>query len=300
MGHTGPHPASSVSEYLLHGKSDPIRDPAVPPRHASGALRGVDLSGRRAVVTCASTGAALETSRMLAGCGAAVRIGAADPPAVAGAIAELRASTGNRSIAIAPLVLTDPASIERFVAAWEGPLDILVNEASISGVEELTLTPQRHELHLDGNHLGHFRLSLGLHGALAGSGGGARVVSVSSPAHLRSPFIFDDFDFDFRPYSGRSAYAQSKTANILFAVEAARRWADDGIVVNAAPPSPPDIAILAASPSVAKTTGLYLERGREAELLHRAPAPGGGGVASFAVDPANARRLWALSVELTA
>ena len=65
---------------------------------------------------------------------------------------------------------------------------------------------------------------------------GARVVSVSSAAHLRSPVIFDDLHFAFRPYDPWLAYGQSKTANVLFAVEADRRWADDGIRVNALMP----------------------------------------------------------------
>ena len=79
------------------------------------------------------------------------------------------------------------------------------------------------------------RLATGLHPALAAAGG-ARVVSVSSSAHLRSPVVFDDIHFRSGPYDPWSAYGQSKTANVLFAVEATRRWADDGITVNALMP----------------------------------------------------------------
>ena len=85
------------------------------------------------------------------------------------------------------------------------------------------------------NHLGHFALALGLHDALAAAGG-ARIVSVSSAAHLRSPVVFDDIHFAFRPYDPWLAYGQSKTANVLFAVEATRRWAGDGITANALMP----------------------------------------------------------------
>ena len=62
------------------------------------------------------------------------------------------------------------------------------------------------------------------------------MVSVSSRAHLNSPVVFDDIDFARRAHDPALAYAQSKTANVLFAVAAARRWADGGIEVNALHP----------------------------------------------------------------
>ena len=85
------------------------------------------------------------------------------------------------------------------------------------------------------NHLGHFALAVGLHDALAAAGD-ARIVSVSSSGHLRSPVVFDDLNYSFRDYDPFGAYGQSKTANVLFAVEATRRWADDGITANALMP----------------------------------------------------------------
>jgi NAD(P)-dependent dehydrogenase (short-subunit alcohol dehydrogenase family) len=68
--------------------------------------------------------------------------------------------------------------------------------------------------------------------------GDARIVSLSSAGHRRSPVIFDDINFSSRPYDPGSAYGQSKTANVLFAVEATRRWASDGITANAVQPGP--------------------------------------------------------------
>ena len=100
-------------------------------------------------------------------------------------------------------------------------------------IQELTLSPSGHEMQFATNHLGHFALALGLHDALAAAGS-ARIVSVSSGGHLRSPVVFDDIDFAFRDYDPFGAYGQSKTANVLFAVEATRRWADDGIIVERA------------------------------------------------------------------
>ena len=92
----------------------------------------------------------------------------------------------------------------------------------------LSRTPQGWEMQFATNHLGHFALATGLRPALA-AGDGARIVSVSSAAHLRSPVVFEDIQYDQREYEPWQAYGQSKTANVLFAVEATRRWADDGI-----------------------------------------------------------------------
>jgi NAD(P)-dependent dehydrogenase (short-subunit alcohol dehydrogenase family) len=110
-----------------------------------------------------------------------------------------------------------------------------VNNAGIMALPELHRTPEGWELQFATNHVGHFRLTLGLHDALAATGD-ARIVSVSSVTHRRSPVIFDDIHFDRRPYEAWSAYGQSKTANVLFAVEAAKRWAGDGIIANALMP----------------------------------------------------------------
>ena len=101
-----------------------------------------------------------------------------------------------------------------------------MNNAGVMALPERTLLDGQ-EPQFATNHLGHFALATGLHRALAAADG-ARVVAVSSAAHLRGPVLFDDLAFDFVPYDPWLAYAQSKTANVLFAVEATRRWADDG------------------------------------------------------------------------
>jgi len=89
------------------------------------------------------------------------------------------------------------------------------------------------------NHLGHFALATGLHDVLALGAierHGARIVSLSSTAHMRSGIDFDDLHFERRRYDPQIAYAQSKTANSLFAVEATRLWDSDGIIANAVNP----------------------------------------------------------------
>jgi NAD(P)-dependent dehydrogenase (short-subunit alcohol dehydrogenase family) len=294
-------------------------------------VEDLDLSGKRAVVTGGASGIGAETVRALAQAGAAVTIAARKVDVAEEAAAEVRGSTGN-DVAVAQLELTDRDSVDRFVAGWEGPLDILVNNAGVMALQELTLSPDGHEMQFATNHLGHFRLALGLHGALAAADG-ARVVSVSSRSHLDSPVIFDDIDFAFRPYAPGSAYSQSKTANVLFAVEAARRWDADGIAVNAVHPggvlesgiarhvdqellkqmvdsglhtfktseqgaSTPVLA--AASPLLDGVTGIYLEDCNQASRVSRNPDRADGGVAPFALDPANAERLWDLSLQLIA
>jgi NAD(P)-dependent dehydrogenase (short-subunit alcohol dehydrogenase family) len=299
---------------------------------AAEVIAGVDLSGKRAIVTGASSGIGVETARALAGAGAAVTLAVRNTEAGERVAAEIRQSTGNGAVTVGALELSDLASVRAFATTWSGPLDILVNNAGVMAIQELTLSTSGHEMQFATNHLGHFALSLWLHDALAAAGS-ARVVSVSSGGHLRSPVVFDDIDYAFRDYDPFGAYGQSKTANVLFAVEATRRWASDGIVANALMPGgiatprqrhlPEGYAaqaletfraagtdfksveqgaatsvLLAASPLLEGVGGRYFEDCNEAVRVDRRGKPGQGGVAPYALDPANAERLWELSLAL--
>lgn len=197
-------------------------------------LAGIDLSGRRAVVTGASSGIGIETTRGLAGAGAEVTLAVRNTDAGDRTAADITAATGNDAVHVGRLDLADRASVAAFVATWAGPLHILVNNGGVL-LTEKRLTPEGVELQFATNHLGHFALALGLHEALAAARC-ARIVSLSSEAHLRAPLDFDDLNFASRPYDPMLAYGQSKTANALFAVEAARRWAVDEIAANAVHP----------------------------------------------------------------
>lgn len=137
----------------------------------------------------------------------------------------MRATTGNPAVSVAHLDLLDRGSIDGLVATVSGPRHLLINNAGVMAVPRRRLSPEGHELQFATNHLGHFRLTLGLLPALRAAGG--------ARAHQDSPIVFDDIDFERRPYDPALAYAQSKTADVLFAVEAARRWSDDGILTNA-------------------------------------------------------------------
>ncbi len=312
--------------------TSPIATPFGSESTAADVIAGVDLGGKTAIVTGAASGIGVETARALAGAGAAVTLAVRDTATGNHVAAEIRESTGNPSVNVGALDLSDLSSVAAFVRARSGPLDILVNNAGVMAVQELTVSPSGHELQFATNHLGHFALATGLHRALA-SVGSARIVSVSSSGHLRSPVVFDDIDFAFRDYDPFGAYGQSKTANVLFAVEATRQWADDGITSNALMPGgiltplqrhlPPDYGqqaeerfrragsrlktveqgaatsvLLATSPLLDGVGGRYFEDCNEATVVHRRSETTIAGVAPYALDPANAERLWDLSLKL--
>jgi NAD(P)-dependent dehydrogenase (short-subunit alcohol dehydrogenase family) len=285
----------------------------------------VDLRGKRVIVTGGGSGIGVETSRTLASAGASVTIAARRPEPAQQVAEELRQSTGNATIEVRQLDLSDLRSVKAFASSWEGPLDILVNNAGIMATPTLEKTAQGFELQFGTNFLGHFALTLWLHRALA-SAQGARVVSLSSIAHVFSPVIFDDLNFDFIPYTPFGAYGQSKTANALLALGVARRWKDDGIFANAVNPgaiatglqkhtgglktpierrkTPEQGAatsvLVAASPLLQGIGGLYFEDCNQSPRITKRPTDFSGGVADYAVDVANAERLWDVSLKLIA
>ena len=200
---------------------------------------GVHLSGRRAIVTGASSGIGIETARALAANGAEVMLAVRDTSAGERTAVDIRATTGNQAVRVGKLDLVDLDSVRAFVAAWDGPLHLLINNAGVMALSSREVTDRGWELQFATNHAGHFALTTGLHDALADGAHRdteARIVSLSSRGHLRSPIVFDDIHFNQRAYDPWLAYGQSKTANILFAVEAHRRWAPEGITANAVHP----------------------------------------------------------------
>jgi NAD(P)-dependent dehydrogenase (short-subunit alcohol dehydrogenase family) len=120
---------------------------------AAEILEGLDLAGKRIVVTGADSGVGAETADALAAAGAAITVAAAHPDEGNEAAARIRASTGNGDVFAQRLDLADPASVAEFTASWSGPLDVLVNHAEVRGVPELTLTERAHELHFATNYL---------------------------------------------------------------------------------------------------------------------------------------------------
>ena len=306
--------------------TDRITTPFSAQSTAAEVIAGIDLSGRRAIVTGGASGIGIETARALASAGAEVTLAVRNLEAGERTAADIIASTGNKQVLAGPLDLADQASVAAFSAGWDGPLHILVNNAGVMA-SPLMRTPQGWEMQFATNHLGHFALATGLHRALAAAGG-ARIVSVSSSAHHRSPVVFEDIHFEHRPYDPWSAYGQSKTANVLFAVEASKRWAGDGITANALMPggirtnlqryvsgeelerlraaagggglkwkTPEQGAatsiLVATSPLLDGVGGRYFEDCNEAETGKLSAR---NGVAGYALDPDAAARLWQVSV----
>ncbi|MEH0845775.1 SDR family NAD(P)-dependent oxidoreductase [Micromonospora sp. CPCC 205711] len=306
----------------------PVRTPFDARSTALEVVRDIDLTGRRAIVTGGASGIGVETARALAAAGADVTIAVRNLDAGRTAAEDITGTTGNEQVLVAPLDLADQGSIAAFVGTWDGPLHILVNNAGIMASPEMR-TPQGWEMQFATNHLGHFALATGLHRSLAAAEG-ARVVSVSSSAHLRSPVVFEDIHFRQRPYEPWAAYGQSKTANVLFAVDATRRWADDGILTNALMPgairtnlqryvSDEELArlraesgggatpnwknteqgaatsvLVATSPLLDGVGGRYFEDCQQAGLNQPGTRTG---VAAYALDPEAAERLWEVSEE---
>lgn len=204
-------------------KQHPIGSGFTAASTTSDVLAGIDLSGTNVIVTGGHVGLGLESTRALSKAGASVVVGSRDPDRAAPALA------GLERVEIDQLDLLDPASIDAFATRYLAtgrPLDILINCAGIRAVP-LARDARGYESQFATNHLGHFQLTLALLPGLR-SAHGARVVNVTSGGHRVSGIRWDDPHFA-SGYEAHAGYGQSKTANILFAVELDRRWSEDGI-----------------------------------------------------------------------
>ena len=295
---------------------------------ADDVLRGIDLSGKLALVTGGYSGIGLETTRALLRAGAQVVVPARRP-------ASAREAVGD-SVEVDELDLADLASVqgfaERFLASGRA-IDIVINSAGIMACPETRVGPGW-EAQFATNHLGHYALVNRLWPAI--SPGGARVVAVSSAGHWRSGIRWDDVMFE-HGYDKWAAYGQAKTANVLFAVQldalasdagvrafalhpggiitplqrhlskeemVAAGWIDEeGNPLNPAGFKTPEQGAAtqvwaATSPQLDGLGGVYCQ---DCDIADVAPDDQEftGGVRSYAVDPEQAARLWTLSAELT-
>lgn len=296
---------------------------------ADEVLAGVDLRGKRILVTGVSAGLGAETARVLVAHGAEV-VGTARNLKKAGIVADAATSdtAGGERLTVAELDLASLASIDTCAGALlsEGrPFDLIVANAGVMGCGRGT-TRDGFETHFGTNHLGHFLFVNRLASLLRP---GSRVVSLSSWGHNYADVDLDDPNFERTAYEPLVAYGRSKTANVLFAVEFDRRHQGEGIRATAVHPggihtelyryfdentvnhltSVPeggDRAILGktVSQGVAPVVwaglvapadtvgGRYCEDCRVSEVI-AAEAP--EGVRAYAVDPDRARALWAKS-----
>jgi NAD(P)-dependent dehydrogenase (short-subunit alcohol dehydrogenase family) len=315
----------------------PIDSPFGARPTALDVVAGVDLSGKTAIITGASSGIGIETARALASAGAEVILPVRDPSKGEATAADLRASIKGCRVRVAAMDLSDLDSVRRFAESFlseNKPLHILINNAGIMA-GPLQRTPTGWELQFATNHLGHFLLTVLLIPALK-AGSPSRIVSLSSIGHRISPVDFDDIHFQKRAYDKWKAYGQAKTANALFAVELDRRLRPAGVAAFAVHPggimtglqkdlSREEMAAFgwiddkgnphpqfksleqgaatsvwaATSPALRGKGGLYLEDCNIAEIADES-TPAMRGIRKHAIDPAAAERLWAVSEEMLA
>jgi NAD(P)-dependent dehydrogenase (short-subunit alcohol dehydrogenase family) len=288
-----------------------------------------DQAARVAVVTGASSGLGLHTAMELARAGALVVLACRDGERGEQALARIRESVPQARVEVSRLDLADLASVRAFAARWQGPMDLLINNAGVMA-PPARLTADGFELQIGTNHLGHFALTGLLLSALMDRPG-ARVVTVSSLAHRTGVINFDDLQSQ-RSYHRWPAYSQSKLANLLFTAELDRRLADHAAIAVAAHPGLAATNLQTSGPLMSGRNWLtetimragtrlvcqsaahgawptlYAAtapgvRGGEfigpSGLMGTRGAPGRSGRSAAAQDRAGAERLWLVSQELT-
>jgi NAD(P)-dependent dehydrogenase (short-subunit alcohol dehydrogenase family) len=217
-----------------------------------------DLSGRTAVVTGASAGLGLQTARVLAARGAHVVLACRNLDKAGHAAGQIAATDPGASASVVRLDLASQSSVREAaeeVRARFPRVDLLINNAGVMDIP-CQRTEDGFELTLATNHLGPFALT-GL--LLDGLAADARIVTVSSIAHLDGVIDFDDLQAE-RHYDRERAYAQSKLANLLFTYELDRRLRAAGAGVTA----------LACHPGVVYTD-LFVTRPRLEQFLLSPP-----------------------------
>jgi NAD(P)-dependent dehydrogenase (short-subunit alcohol dehydrogenase family) len=276
-----------------------------------------DMTGRSVIVTGANSGIGAAAARALASAGARVVLAVRSLDKGRAAAATMPGETEVRELDLASL-----ASVREFAAAWDGEIDLLINNAGVM-VPPLTRTADGFELQFGTNHLGHFALTNLLLEHVTG-----RVVTVSSTAHRFGRIDFEDVNWERKPYNASRAYGQSKLANLLFTAELQRRLSAAGSDVLATAAHPGYAATNLQSHSerrsldvlMAITNRLFAqgEDGGALPTLYAAVAdipgnsfagPGGfmerrgapklAGRSGAARDMDVARRLWEVSEELT-
>jgi NAD(P)-dependent dehydrogenase (short-subunit alcohol dehydrogenase family) len=181
-----------------------------------------DMSGRSVIVTGANSGIGRAAASRLAGAGARVILAVRNTDKGETAAAGMAGETEVRRLDLASL-----DSVREFAAAWQGKVDLLINNAGVM-VPPSSRTAEGFELQFGTNHLGHFALTNLLLEHVTG-----RVVTVSSTGHRMGSIDFEDLNWERKPYRAWRAYGQSKLANLLFTAELQRRLTEAGSPVLA-------------------------------------------------------------------
>ena len=199
-------------------------------------LEGVDLSGKRVLVTGVSAGLGVETARTLAAHGATVVGAARDLNKAEGATKVVReAAAHGGSLELVELDLASLASVRACADGLNAagkPFDVVIANAGVMACP-FGKTSDGFETQFGTNHLGHFVLVNRIAGLIKDGG---RLVNLSSSGHRFSDVDLEDPNFDHTPYAEFVAYGRSKTANILFAVEFDRRHKAGGVRATAVHP----------------------------------------------------------------
>lgn len=301
---------------------------------AAEVIKNISLAGKIAIVTGGNTGIGLETAKALATAGVKVIVPARDVKKAEENLAGI-ANVEILKIDLMDAASIDDFA-EKFLAS-DRPLHLLVNNAGIMWVP-LRRDSRGFESQLAVNYLAQFQLTQRLWPALK-KADGARVVNVSSGGHQFSDFIFEDPNFLHREYETLAGYGQSKTAVNLFSLELDTRAkaynvrsyslcpgavgetelareapaglfeklgysdAEGNILPEVAaslktiPQGAATSVWCATSPALANLGGVYCENAEVADL--NAELSIIGGVKSYSLDEANAKRLWKLSEEMT-
>jgi NAD(P)-dependent dehydrogenase (short-subunit alcohol dehydrogenase family) len=199
-------------------------------------LRGINLSGKRALITGVSAGLGVETARALAAHGAQVVGAARDLSKAQAATEQVRAQAANGgSLDLVQLDLASLDSVRRcadgLLAAGK-PFDLMIANAGVMACPKST-TVDGFETQFGTNHLGHFVLVNRIASLLKP---GSRLVNLSSAGHRYADVDLADPNFEHTPYEEFLAYGRSKTANVLFAVEFDRRHKARGVRATAVHP----------------------------------------------------------------
>jgi NAD(P)-dependent dehydrogenase (short-subunit alcohol dehydrogenase family) len=205
-----------------------------------------DQTGRTVIVTGANSGIGRAAATALAEKGARVVLAVRNTDKGNAAAADMSGQTEVRQLDLASL-----ASVRAFADAWEGPIDLLINNAGIM-VPPYSHTEDGFEMQFGTNHLGHFALTNLLLEHVTG-----RVVTVASGAHRFGSIDFNDLNWERKPYKPWAAYGQSKLANLLFTAELQRRLIEAGS----------DVLATAAHPGYAATNLQFQSQRRWLDII---------------------------------
>jgi NAD(P)-dependent dehydrogenase (short-subunit alcohol dehydrogenase family) len=295
-------------------------------------IQEIDLNGKTAIVTGASAGLGVETSRVLAGAGAKVIMVGRDMDKLGAAANSIVAKHPIAQLELIKMDLADMGSVREAaesILTQHASINILINNAAVMACP-FGKTIDGLEMQFGTNHIGHFLFTCLLTPTIV-NGGPSRIVNLSSSGHHNGEVNLEDPNFEKRPYEKWLAYGQAKTANVQFSVTLSERLLDKGVRTFAVHPgaiktelgrhmTAEDANVMAARsitaggweyktvPGGAATSvwaatslelnnvsGMYLE---DCQIADPVKEGSPGGFAPHAIDPRKSTLLWAVSEKI--